>query len=147
MKLPPWRTDWDALNRERRDATSDALEVAYAQVEALDDLPALLVVADESIRPGVAGLVAGRLAERYRRPAVALSLSGEYAVASARSIPGFSIIDAIRSIEGMLTRYGGHSQSRRVHRRAADPGPSGAKAGSLRHRAPAGKWTCRQRWT
>lgn len=101
----------DALNRERRDATSDALEVAYAQVEALDDLPALLVVADESIRPGVAGLVAGRLAERYRRPAVALSLSGEYAVASARSIPGFSIIDAIRSIEGMLTRYGGHSQA------------------------------------
>ena len=101
----------DALNRERRDATSDALELAFTQVEALPSMPALLVVADEGIRPGVAGLVAGRLAERYRRPAVALSLGEEHAVASARSIPGFSIIDAVRSIEGLLTRYGGHSQA------------------------------------
>ena len=101
----------DALNRERRNATSDALDLAYAHVDAMPDLPAMLVVADEGIRPGVAGLVAGRLAERYRRPAVALSLGDEYAVASARSIPGFSIIDAIRSIEGLLTRYGGHSQA------------------------------------
>ncbi len=101
----------DALNRERRDATTDALELAYAQVEAMPSMPALLVVADEGIRPGVAGLVAGRLAERYRRPAVALSLGDEYAVASARSIPGFSIIDAVRSIEDLVTRYGGHSQA------------------------------------
>ena len=101
----------DALNRERRDATSEALELAYGQVEALPSLPALLLVAHENILPGVAGLVAGRLAERYRRPAVALSLGDEYAVASARSIPGFSIIDAVRSIEGLLTRYGGHSQA------------------------------------
>ena len=101
----------DALNRERRDATSEALEVAYGQVEAMPSLPALLVVADKGILPGVAGLVAGRLAERYRRPSVALSLGDDYAVASARSIPGFSIIDAIRSIEDMVTRYGGHSQA------------------------------------
>ena len=68
-------------------------------------------MAGEGIRPGVAGLVAGRLAERYRRPAIALSLGDEYAVASARSIPGFNIIDAISSIERFLTRYGGHSQA------------------------------------
>ena len=101
----------DALNRDRRDATSEALGIAHEQVEAMRSLPALLVVADENILPGVAGLVAGRLAERYRRPAVALSLSDDYAVASARSIPGFSVIDAIRSIEDMVTRYGGHSQA------------------------------------
>ena len=101
----------DRLNQERRGATSNALELAFAQVEALPSIPALLLVADEGIRPGVAGLVAGRLAERYRRPAVALSLSDEQAVASARSIPGFSIIDAIRSVEGLLVRYGGHSQA------------------------------------
>ena len=101
----------DSLNRERREATSEALELAFAQVDALPSMPALLVVADEGIRPGVAGLVAGRLAERYRRPAVALSMGDEYAVASARSIPGFSVIDAVRSIERVLTRYGGHSQA------------------------------------
>lgn len=101
----------DDLNRERRDATSSALEIAFAQVEQKTPIPDLLVVADEGIRPGVAGLVAGRLAEQYRRPAVALSLGDEYAVASARSVPGFSIIDAVRSVEGLLTRYGGHSQA------------------------------------
>ena len=101
----------DALNRERRNVTSEALERAYEQVEAMPSLPALLVVAHDGIRPGIAGLVAGRLADRYRRPAVALSLSDEYAVASARSIPGFNIIDAIRSIEGLVSRYGGHSQA------------------------------------
>ena len=101
----------DALNRERRDATSDALELAYAQVDAMPSLTSVLIVADEGILPGVAGLVAGRLSERYQRPSVALSLGEEYAVASARSIPGFSVIDAVQSIEDLLTRYGGHSQA------------------------------------
>ena len=101
----------DALNRDRRNATSDALELAYAQVDAMPSLPSVLVVADEGILPGVAGLVAGRLSERHHRPSVALSLGEEYAVASARSIPGFSVIDAIRSVGDLLTRFGGHSQA------------------------------------
>ena len=101
----------DALNRERRDATSEAMDLASAQVESLGSLPPLLVVADEGILPGVAGLVAGRLAERYHRPAIALSLGDEYAVASARSIESFNIIEAIVSIEDLLERYGGHSQA------------------------------------
>ena len=101
----------DALNRDRRDATSEAMELAFAQVEALEDVPPLLLVADEGILPGVAGLVAGRLAERYHRPAIALSLGEQYAVASARSIPSFNIIEAITSIEDLLERFGGHSQA------------------------------------
>ena len=101
----------DALNRERRDATTDAMQLAFAQVEQQEPMPQLLVVADEGILPGVAGLVAGRLAERFHRPAVALSLGPEYATASARSIPSFSIIDAVKSIEDMLERFGGHSQA------------------------------------
>ncbi len=101
----------DALNRERREATTDAMQLAYAQVDKQEPMPELLVVADEGILPGVAGLVAGRLAERFHRPAVALSLGTEYATASARSIASFSIIDAVKSIEDLLERYGGHSQA------------------------------------
>ena len=101
----------DALNRERREATSDAMELAFAKVGVPEELPPLLIVADEGIIPGVAGLVAGRLVERFHRPAIALSLREDYAVASARSIPGFSIIDAIGSIEDILERFGGHSQA------------------------------------
>ncbi len=101
----------DALNRERRDATSDALDLAFAKVGVPEEIPPLLIVADEGIIPGVAGLVAGRLVERFHRPAIALSLRDDYAVASARSIPDFSIIDAIGSIEDILERFGGHSQA------------------------------------
>ena len=101
----------DALNRERREATTDAMQLAYAQVDKQEPMPELLVVADEGILPGVAGLVAGRLAERFHRPAVALSLGTEYATASARSIASFSIIDAVKSIEDLLERFGGHSQA------------------------------------
>ena len=59
----------------------------------------------------MAGLVAGRLVERFHRPAIALSLRDDYAVGSARSIPDFNIIDAIGSIEDILERFGGHSQA------------------------------------
>ena len=101
----------DELNRQRREATASAMAAADAQIDALPQLPPFLLVADAAIHPGVAGLVAGRLAELYRRPAAALSLSGQHAVASARSIPGFSIIDAIDSIADLLLRYGGHAQA------------------------------------
>ena len=99
------------LNHQRRKATGEAMATANAKVAALPILPALLIVDDESILPGVAGLVAGRLAEQYRRPAVALSLNDTHAVASARSIPGFSIIAAINSIADLLVRHGGHDQA------------------------------------
>ena len=103
--------DLDELNRQRRKATGEAMAAANAKVAALPTLPALLIVDDESILPGVAGLVAGRLAEQYRRPAVALSLNDTHAVASARSIPGFSIIAAVNSIADLLVRHGGHDQA------------------------------------
>ena len=101
----------DELNRQRREATAAAMATAIAQVDALPQLPPFLLVADAAIHPGVAGLVAGRLAELYRRPSAALSIGAENAVASARSIPGFSIIDAIDSIADLLVRYGGHAQA------------------------------------
>ena len=101
----------DDLNRQRREATAAAMATAIAQVDALPELPPFLIVADAAIHPGVAGLVAGRLAESHHRPAAALSLSGQHAVASARSIPGFSIINAIDSIADLLVRYGGHAQA------------------------------------
>ena len=103
--------DLNDLNQRRREATGEAMAAANAKVAALPILPALLIVDDESILPGVAGLVAGRLAEQYRRPAVALSLNDTHAVASARSIPGFSIIAAINFIADLLVRHGGHDQA------------------------------------
>ncbi len=99
------------LNRQRRAATEEATELALEAVEAMPSVPDILVVAHDAIPQGVAGLAASRLVETYRRPAVVLSVNGEQAVASARSIPEFDIVEAIASASDLLVRYGGHSQA------------------------------------
>ena len=101
----------EEMNRERRSATEHAMELALERVEAMPSLPYLLVVADEAIPQGVAGLVASRLVERYRRPAAVLSVNGDQAVASARSVPEFNVIESIKSTSDLLLRFGGHSQA------------------------------------
>ena len=101
----------EAMNLERREATQQAYELACERVEAMAYLPAMLVVADETIPRGVAGLVAGRLSERFRRPAVVMAVEQEFAVGSARSIPEFNIADAISASQDLLVRFGGHSQA------------------------------------
>ena len=101
----------DEMNRQRRVATEEAAALAIRHVEAMPSLPAMLVVADESIPQGVAGLAASRLAERYRRPSAVLSVDGDLAVASARSIPEFNIVDAIAASSPLLVRFGGHAQA------------------------------------
>ena len=59
----------------------------------------------------MAGLIAGRLVDRYRRPTIVIAVEGEYSVASGRSIPEFNIVAAMESCEHLLVRFGGHSQA------------------------------------
>ena len=101
----------DEMNRQRRQVTEEATKLAVERVEAMPGLPSLLVVAEESIPQGVAGLAAARLTERYRRPAAVLSVNGDLAVASARSIPEFNVVEAIAASSDLLVRYGGHAQA------------------------------------
>ena len=70
-----------------------------------------LIVSGEDWNPGLIGLTAGRLCERYHRPAIALSFSGDTAVGSCRSIPGVNIVEMLRSCEDLLDRFGGHAQA------------------------------------
>ena len=60
--------------------------------------------------PGVVGLVAARLKERFGRPAFAIAMLGETGTGSARSIPGVDLGLAVRSamVEGLLIKGGGH---------------------------------------
>ena len=99
------------LNQQRRAATESAAALAVDAVEAMPSLPDMLVVAHDAIPQGVAGLAASRLVERYRRPAAVLSVNGDMAVASARSIPEFNVVEAIASVSDLLVRYGGHAQA------------------------------------
>jgi len=67
----------------------------------------IIVIAGENYHEGVIGLAAGRLVEEFYRPAIVLSTKGEISKASARSISGFNVIEAIRAVSLHL-EGGGH---------------------------------------
>lgn len=67
-----------------------------------------LVVHGPGWHPGVIGIVASRLVEAYYRPTVVLSLQGDEARGSARSIPGFDLYGALSQCADLLTSFGGH---------------------------------------
>ena len=108
--------DLDRLNRERRFVEAEAVERAEAEALALldrDQDSPVLVVAAEGWHPGIVGLVAARLREKFERPAFAIAISGGMGTGSGRSIPGADLGRAVRmSVEaGVLHRGGGHAMA------------------------------------
>ena len=108
----------EVLNQQRREISDQAIAVASDQVQSryvagpdAIGVPHILLVWDDCITPGVAGLVAGRLVDLYHRPAVAMSADGDHLVASARGIPEFDLVEAFSACQGHFVRYGGHAQA------------------------------------
>jgi single-stranded-DNA-specific exonuclease len=104
----------DALNAERREIEQAVLEAAIAQVEQ-DRSPdhALVMAAGEGWHPGVIGIVAGRLKERYNRPACVVALDGAVGKGSGRSIAGLDLGNAVIAARqaGLLVNGGGHAMA------------------------------------
>lgn len=104
----------ESLNRKRRDLTQTAMDAAHRQVPPraeASELPPVLMVSGPEITRGLAGLVAGRLAEDFRRPAVAMAVEDDVIVGSGRSIPEVDIFQAFAGCEDLFVRFGGHSQA------------------------------------
>lgn len=100
------------MNAERQKIESEVQAAAIAQVETLGRARAAAVVAaGEGWHPGVVGIVAGRLKDRYDRPAIVIGVDGAIGKGSARSLPGVDIGAAIRSARaaGLLLAGGGHA--------------------------------------
>ena len=106
----------DKLNRERQAMEKVTLEHAEAEALALlgpGDRGASLVVAGEGWPPGLVGLIAARLKERFGRPVFALALNGAEATGSGRSIAGVDLGRVVRAgVEmGLLIKGGGHAMA------------------------------------
>ncbi len=97
----------DAVNVERRAVEQRILWEAEAQVAELGPRAAYVLAAEEW-HPGVIGIVASRIVERYHRPAIMIALEGESGQGSGRGIPGFDLLGALHATAGHLDRYGGH---------------------------------------
>lgn len=100
----------DALNTQRQALDQEILDQAVEMVETAIDLEHDhgLVLAGDGWHPGVIGIVASRLVERYGRPTVLVALDGEEGRGSGRSIPGFDLHGALSACAPHLARYGGH---------------------------------------
>jgi single-stranded-DNA-specific exonuclease len=107
----------DRLNRERQAIEMETVAQADAEAMAalgLEDKGAVVVTAAEGWHPGVVGLVAARLKEKFGRPAFAIALEpGGIGTGSGRSIPGVDIGRAVRHAvaEGLLVKGGGHAMA------------------------------------
>jgi single-stranded-DNA-specific exonuclease len=103
----------DLLNEERKRIEAQVLELALRAAEPYADRERhpVLVVAGEGWHQGVVGIVAARLAERFERPSVVIGLDGPSGRGSARSVPGFSILEALHGGSAHTLRYGGHEQA------------------------------------
>ncbi|MBT9288017.1 single-stranded-DNA-specific exonuclease RecJ [Prosthecodimorpha staleyi] len=104
----------DRLNRERQVIETAMLEEAVAEVDAMGDPGPVIVTASETWHPGVVGLIASRLKERWRRPAFAIAFDrGPVGTGSGRSIGGVDLGAAVRSAvaAGLLVKGGGHAMA------------------------------------
>jgi len=103
----------DAYNRERRDIEARTLEAAITMVEGGPQSPVLIFAAAEDWHPGVIGIVAARLKERYERPACVVALADRVGKGSGRSIAGLPLGPAVIAARqaGLLINGGGHAMA------------------------------------
>lgn len=97
-------------NQERRAIEAEMLEQASVQAERAMSAGGRhsLVLAGEGWHPGVLGIVASRIVERYYRPTVVIGFSGGIGKGSARSIRGFHMVEGLRRCAVQLEKFGGH---------------------------------------
>jgi single-stranded-DNA-specific exonuclease len=104
----------DSLNRQRQRLTAKALDLAWSLLE--EDGPdghdaSLVMVGHGDVPPGVAGLVASKIAETLYRPALVYQRGETVSRGSGRSIPEFDVAAALRTCDDLLLRVGGHQQA------------------------------------
>jgi single-stranded-DNA-specific exonuclease len=104
--------DLETLNARRQEIDQRILAAASDLADArLGPDDRALVLAADAWHPGVIGIVASRLVERYGRPTFLVAWEGDVGRGSGRSIPGFDLHEALHRVAPTLERYGGHAMA------------------------------------
>lgn len=107
MQLAQVLEDENSKRRTIDEATfSHAIDIVETSINFDEDLA--IVLHDNDWHPGVIGIVASRLVEKFHRPTVMLTTIDGVAKGSARSVPGFNIYEALQGCEELLLQFGGH---------------------------------------
>ncbi|PYQ29873.1 MAG: single-stranded-DNA-specific exonuclease RecJ [Acidobacteria bacterium] len=102
----------DRMNSERQAIELQVRECAEQQIardrEVANDVERILVLAGEGWHRGVLGLTAGRIAQRYHRPTLAMTIEGDLCIGSGRSIPTINLHEELSNVDDLFLHFGGH---------------------------------------
>ncbi|MBQ5326481.1 MAG: single-stranded-DNA-specific exonuclease RecJ, partial [Oscillospiraceae bacterium] len=100
----------DSENRKRQDTQNKMAEDITNELQENGDMlkDRVIVVWGDHYHPGVVGIVASRLVEKYSRPAIVFTKDGDEYKGSGRSVPAFSLHNALENVKDCLIRFGGH---------------------------------------
>ena len=102
----------EELNSQRRAAEDRVLAQVRERVAArVGGLPPIIVEWSEEWHQGVVGLGASRISREVHRPAIILTVRGELATGSGRSVPGLDLHELLSAFRGEVIRFGGHAQA------------------------------------
>ena len=103
-------SELESENKKRQDTQNKMAEDITQEILSHQNLikDRVIVVWDDTFHPGVIGIVASRLVERYAKPAIVLTKDGDDYKGSGRSVPAFSLHNALENTKEYLIRFGGH---------------------------------------
>ncbi len=97
------------LNNQRKDMTTKGVDDAIKQVDLLYKKDDVLVIYLDDCHESIAGIIAGRIKEKYNKPTIVLTKTDEGMVkGSGRSIEAYHMFDALCSVSDLLIKFGGH---------------------------------------
>lgn len=99
--------DLDKFNRDRQDLQKENLKTAEELIKENNEK--IIFISDKTFLPGIIGLIAGRLTEKYYLPSIIISIGDEFSKASCRSIKELNIIESLREFNDELVELGGHA--------------------------------------
>ncbi|MDB4298589.1 single-stranded-DNA-specific exonuclease RecJ [Flavobacteriaceae bacterium] len=108
-KAAQWASEIELFNADRKDADKQITKEALVQIiKASEQENNTTVVYKEHWHKGVIGIVASRLIETYYRPTLVFTKSGDMLAASARSVKGFDVYNALEGCAQYIEQFGGH---------------------------------------
>jgi single-stranded-DNA-specific exonuclease len=111
LETTPWIRALESANKKRKIEEQRILAKAEKTVASITPGKRTLFMAAKNWHRGVIGIAASRLVEKFNRPTALLSIAGNVAYGSARSVPGFDLHDALRRLAHLLNGFGGHAMA------------------------------------
>ena len=119
------------LNVERQDLTQEGAKRIIEKLEREKSKDKVLVVYDEEIHESIAGIVAGRIKEKFHKPAIVITRGKEMPKGSARSIENYNINEELTKCRELLEKFGGHPMAAGLSLREENIEPLRRKLNSI----------------